>query len=532
VLEVFLTEQEVADIKQCRANLLERSTARHSVIDNTSKRLENTRSPRPYGAWRRNRTPTFRTGMVNTAEQAVAEYGSGRGSLTSPNWILRRKNMDATPSPVQGYHIEAEPQEKSSNGTAPGNGEPSADAEPVNSNRTDGKADSSTRSNAIPTAQPHSEGFHTPPLVTPPTHHSVEPILEAVEDVTPDEQASELLSSMEARSTSTLVKSAEVIRVTSGLTDTRHQAQCGSSIEEDHMLASSLPPEDSISLATAEDGSVDDDKPATPVGLPEELSVDIGTDTTVNSSVKVGVIHENGWASLDPDSEEVGYQVEAHTPLSTTEGESKHDHTTASNPELHDNGVSQVGIKANENILPVDRYNEPVPNGITSPSITLTEGNLPDHCVLPGGNLQVKTDHDVIVDPVVSGNSEDTGVSPTLSSVSCSDSHASCHSSNLYTPQTASSEVQDNEVSWLILVHVNTTMKQNTPSCNSHVYKSHGQGNFVKCMCFLPFYRPLMKMTIRTISNCVHMFSVIKTLSPYCWETRSCLRTLVGWKHW
>jgi len=470
VLEVFLTEQEVADIKQCRANLLERSTARHSVIDNTSKRLENTRSPRPYGAWRRNRTPTFRTGMVNTAEQAVADYGSGQGSLTSPNWILRRKNIDATPSPVQGYHIEAEPQEKSPNGAS---GEPSADAEPINFSKADGKVDGNTRSNAIPTPQPPkngSEGFHTPPLVTPPTHQSVvaEPILEVMEDVTPDEQASDLLSSMEARSTSTLVKSAEVPHVTSTLSDPRHQAQLDSSNEEDNMLVSSLPPEDSVSLATAEDGSVDDDKPATPVSLPEEMSklkVE-NEDTTANTVVKVCVVHENGWASLNPDSEEVDYQVEAQTPLSATEGETKHIHSLANSQissKLHDNGVSHIEIKANENLLPVDKYNNDdptaLPNGITS---SLTEGNFPDHCVLPEGNLQVKTDHDVIVDPVVSSNSEDTGVSPTLSSVSCSDSHASCRSSNLYTPQTASSEVQDNEVSWLILIHVDTTMKHST----------------------------------------------------------------------
>ena len=468
MLEVFLTEQEVADIKQCRANLLERSTARHSVIDNTSKRLENTRSPRPYGAWRRNRTPTFRTGMVNTAEQAVAEYGSGRGSLTSPNWILRRKNMDATPSPVQGYHIEAEPQEKSPKETTPASGEPST--EPTNNDKVDGKADNNN-ANAIPTARPPkngNEGFHTPPLVTPPSHHSIvaEPILEAVEDVTPDEQASDLLSSMEARSTSTLVKSAEVPHITSGVSNTHHQAQHDSSNEEDdNMLASPLPPEDSISLATAEDGSVDGDKPATPVGLSEEtskLKVDNDdADTAVNSGVKVCVVHENGWASLDPDSEEVGYQVEAHMPLSVTEGETKHIHplpkivnSPISSSELHDNGVSHEDMKASENLLPVDRYNDDpttLSNGVTSPSITLTEGDLPDRCVLPEGNLQVKTDHDVIVDPVVSGNSEDAGVSPTLSSVSCSDSHASCHSSNLYTPQTASSEVQDNEVSWLIL---------------------------------------------------------------------------------
>jgi len=410
--------------------------------------------------------------MVNTAEQAVADYGSGQGSLTPPSWILRRKNIDATPSPVQGYHIEAEPQEKSPNGAS---GEPSVDAEPINFNKTDGKVDGNAQSNAIPTPQlpkNSSEGFHTPPLVTPPTHQSVvaEPILEVMEDVTPDEQASDLLSSLEARSTSTLVKSAEVPRVTSRLSDPCHQAQHDSSNEEGNLLVSSLPPEDSVSLATAEDGSVDDDKPATPVGLPEEMSkLKVENEgTTANTGVKVCVVHENGWASLDPDSEEVGSQVEAQAPLSATEGETKHIHLSANSQissNLYDNGVSHIDIKANENQLPVDKYNDDptaLPNGITSSSILLTEGNFPDHCVLPEGNLQVKTDHDVIVDPVVSGNSEDTGVSPTLSSVSCSDSHASCRSSNLYTPQTASSEVQDNEVSWLILIHVDATMKHST----------------------------------------------------------------------
>jgi len=443
VLEVFLTEQEVADIKQCRANLLERSTARHSVVDNTSKRLENTRSPRPYGAWRRNRTPTFRTGIVNTAEQAVAEYGSGQGSLTSPNWVVRRKNLDATPSPVQGYHIEAEPQEK-----YPKEAAPSSD---VNNDKPDDN--SSNLSNAIPTAQLPSEGFHTPPLLSPPNYQPIlaKPILEAVEDVTPEEQASDLLSSMEARSTSTLVKSAEVPRVTAGLSDTYHQAQHDLSNEDDNMLASSLPPEDSISLATAEDGSVDGDKPTSPVDLSEEISkpkVNNISDATVSSGIKVGVVHENGWASLDPDSEEVSYQVEAHTPISGPEGEKTklgHPSTeTVNNPiSLQE---SDVPHKADENLLPND---DPtlLPNGITSPSIVLSERN---HCVLPEGKLQVKTDHEVLIDPVVSANSEDAGVSPTLSSVSCSDSHASCRSSNLYTPQTASSEVQDNEVSWFV----------------------------------------------------------------------------------
>lgn len=460
VLEVFLTEQEVADIKECRANLLERSTAKHTLTDAASRRLEHTRSPRPYGTWRRNITPSFRTGLVVTSEK-VSEQESGRNSLTSPTWVLRRRNIETVALPVEGYCIEAEsrnrtaieealPEEQKNTDDAFHNDEGDGEAEAIASIEI---AKQSSKSSV--------DSFHTPPVVTSPKHPVVVPDLEDIKNVTPEEPTSDAPSSVDAplgdhiSSSSTLVKLAEMPAHSAMDCLNAHPARFYStssssdstSNDDDYDNVSQLqmPAEDSVSLATAEDsqqshyGSVDEDKGMNLVSLAEEISILKEGDK--ETLVEENAIHENGW---DNESDELTNTLGIDTP--------QHENKQALPamaitkeilPELHANGgiINHDG----SHLLMLDGDS---PSDITSSDVTSSKplGELlqTPAAVLPGGGDKTGLQEaNILVD---SGNGEDTGLSPTLSSVSCSDGRSSCHSSNLYTPQTASSEVQDNEV--------------------------------------------------------------------------------------
>lgn len=440
VLEVFLTEKEVADIKECRANLLERNTVRHTLNDATSRRMESTRSPRPYGTWRRNKTPSFRTGIVSTSEQ-ISEHGSGRNSLTSPSWVIKRKTIEAVPTPVEGYHIETEPQKAVTTEALP------EEQDKLNDNfhndKVDGEVEVSTSTEITKqTSKSSVDSYHTPPMVTSPKHPlTAVPALEDIEDVTPEEQINEVLSSVDTpqagriSSTSTLVKSAEIpTQDTLNNLDVQPPKLCTSSSSsnnsvDDGNLDQLQRPEDSISLVTAEDsqqshyGSIDEDKST---GLPEEIS-----KIKIGGQVKENMIHENGWVSMENGSEDLINKVEVDTPK-------KREFLVKNKRNLQELDNSWSINDDNSDILLPDGFS---PTDITSSNITLPKplGELIDHTTLHG-NVKIAN---AMVD---SGNGDDAGISPTLSSVSCSDGHSSCRSSNLYTPQTASSEVQDNEV--------------------------------------------------------------------------------------
>ena len=458
VLEVFLTEQEVADIKECRANLLERSTAKHTLSDATSRRMENTRSPRPYGTWRRNITPSFRTGLVVASEKA-SEQESGRNSLTSPTWVLRRRNIETVALPVEGYRIETESQNRAVEEALPE--EQNNMDNTLCNDEDDGEveADPSTEI-AKQTSKSSVDSFHTPPTITSPKHPMAVPDLEDIKDVTPEEPTSDAPSSVDApladyiSSTSTLVKSAETSKPSALECHNSHPTRFYStstsssdstSNDDDYDNVSQLQmPEDSVSLATAEDsqqshyGSVDEDKGMNLASLAEEISkLKEGDKETL---VEENTIHENGW---DNESEEVSNKLGLDTP----QHEKEHVFpvkavTKEILPEvLHTNG-SIINCDNSNLILPDgDSPSDIMSSHITS-SKPLSELLQTPAVVLPGGD-KIGPEANILVD---SGNGEDTGLSPTLSSVSCSDGRSSCHSSNLYTPQTASSEVQDNEV--------------------------------------------------------------------------------------
>ena len=465
VLEVFLTEQEVANIKQCRANLLERSTVKHALSNATSKRLENTRSPRPYGTWRRNMTPSFRTGLVAASEKH-SEHSSGLNNLTSPTWALKRKNLQAVPSPVEGYHIEPESQKEASV-------EPLLE-ENLDDTFHDDKVDNEVEATAPieivkQTSKSSVDSYHTPPMVTSQKHPLAAPDLDDIEDVTPEEQTSDASSSVDApssldaplgdhiSSTSTLVKSAEMAAHSAldhpdihppGFYSTSSN---DSSSSHDDGLSQSQLPDDSISLKTAEDsqqshyGSVDEDKATINVAsLAEEISKLKFEEE--ESLVEESVVHENGWVSIDNESDELSNRVDLNAPQTNKKQEFPIEGITEKiSPELH----------SNCNVVNHDSLNVLLPDGDSPNDITLSNvvtspkplTELLNHetpvVVLHGGDKALQ-EANILVD---SGNGEDAGVSPTLSSVSCSDGRSSCHSSNLYTPQTASSEVQDNEAS-------------------------------------------------------------------------------------
>ena len=464
VLEVFLTEQEVADIKECRANLLERSTAKHTLTDATNRRLENTRSPRPYGTWRRNITPSFRTGLV-VASEKVSGQESGRNSLTSPTWILRRRNIETVALPVEGYRIEAESQNRAAiEETLPEKQKNMDDA--FHNDEGDGEVEAIA---SIEIAKQNSkssvDSFHTPPVITSPKHPLAVPDLEDIKDITPEEPTSDAPSSVDAplgdhiSSSSTLVKSAEMpvhntldhLDAHSARFYSTSSSSDNTSNDDDYDNVSQLqmPAEDSVSLATAEDsqqshyGSVDEDKGMNPVSFAEEISkLKEGDKETL---VEESAIHENGWDESDELSNTLG--------LDTPQHEKKQELpvmaiTKEILPELHTNG----GIVNHDSshLLMVDGDS---PSDITSSDVTsskpLSELLQTPAVVLPGDD-KTGQEANILVD---SGNGEDTGLSPTLSSVSCSDGRSSCHSSNLYTPQTASSEVQDNEVSGIFFIN-------------------------------------------------------------------------------
>lgn len=464
VLEVFLTEQEVADIKECRANLLERSTAKHTLSEAVSKRREYTRSPRPHGTWRRNMTPSFQTGIVN-ASKKISERGSGRDSLISPTWMSKRKNIEAVPSPVQGYHIEADFRKEPSV-------EPSVEILPEKPGNTESDDVFYNDKLEVPTSieitkqtsRSNGDSFHTPPSVSSLKDPLAAPSLENIEDVTPEEPTSDVPSSVDAplhiSSTSTLVKSAEIpAHSISDHLDTQPQkfystSSSGSSssneINDNHLQL----PEDSISLVTAEDsqqshyGSVDEDKTMNLASLAEEISKLKDGDKEI--LVEESMIHENGWVDMDFKNEELSNNTMC---LDTPHDEKKQEFPVKDDaknilPELHNN-CNTPNHDSSDVLLP-DKNS---PNEITSSNIT-----SPKPLKLLNHDIPVVVSHDddtghepVLVD---SGNGEDAGVSPTLSSVSCSDGRSSCHSSNLYTPQTASSEVQDNEVMFISLYTV------------------------------------------------------------------------------
>ena len=465
VLEVFLTEQEVANIKQCRANLLERSTAKHTLNDVTNKRVE-TRSPRPYGTWRRNMTPSFRTGLVAASEK-VSEHSSGLNNLTSPTWVLKKKNLQAVPSPVEGYHIEPESQREASIEPLPEE-EGNLD-DTFQDDKVDGEVETTAPIEIVKqTSKTSVDSYHTPPMVTSPKHPLAAPDLEDIEDVTPEEQISDAPSSDDApssgdaplgnhiSSSSTLVKSAEMaahstldhpdIHPPTFYSTSSDVGSSSSSNDEDNFSQSQLP-EDSISLRTAEDsqqshcGSVDEDKAINVASLAEEISRLKVEDK--ESLVEENVVHENGWVSMD-ESDELSNRMDLNTPQNDKKDEfSVQGITKEITPEFHSN--CEVNHDSSNALLP---DGDP-PNDITSSNIVTSPkplAELLDHetpvVVLHADDKAIQ-EANMLVD---SGNGEDTGVSPTLSSVSCSDGRSSCHSSNLYTPQTASSEVQDNEV--------------------------------------------------------------------------------------
>ena len=457
VLEVFLTEQEVANIKQCRANLLERSTAKHTLNDVASKRLENTRSPRPYGTWRRNMTPSFRTGLVAASEK-VSEHSSGLNNLTSPTWVLKRKNLEAVPSPVEGYHIEPDSQKEASIEALP--------EENMDDAFQDDKVDATAPIEIVKqTSKTSVDSYHTPPMVTSPKPPLAAPDLEDIEDVTPEEQTSDASSSVDApssgdaplgnhiSSTSTLVKSAEMVaHSTSDHPDihppTFYSTSSNGSSNDDNNLSQSQLPEDSISLKTAEDsqqshyGSVDEDKAINFASLAEEISkLKVEDKVTL---VEENVVHENGWVSMDNESDELNNRMDLNTPQTDKKHESPIKGTNKKiSPELHSN--CDVNHDTSNVLLPDgDSPNDITLSNVVTSSKPPTE--LLDHetpVVVLHSDDKVRQEANILVD---SGNGEDAGVSPTLSSVSCSDGRSSCRSSNLYTPQTASSEVQDNEV--------------------------------------------------------------------------------------
>ena len=435
------------------ANLLERSTARHTLNDPASKRLKNTKSPRPYGTWRHNKIPSFRTGIVNSSEQ-ISEHGSGRNSLTSPTWISKRRNVEAVPSPVEGYRIETEPQKEVVVEAFPEEVFPEEQQkmdDDLHSDKVDGEVEvkGATSIEIVKQTSVSSvDNYPTLPIAGTLNHPLAVPALEDIEDVPPEEPTSEALSSMDAplghiSSSSTLVKSAEM--PTNATVDhlDAHTSQPGSSVsssnDNDNLSQLQLP-EDSISLMTAEDsqhshyGSVDEDKSINTTGLPEEITkVKVGNKEIL---VEQNAVHENGWVSMDNESEELSNKVD----LDTLQSEKKQEFSDrVIGEKISTQFYTNCSINHdNSDILLPDGRS---PTNVTSLNITSPK---PLGALLDYNDDRAK--HELSI-PVDSGNGEDAGVSPTLSSVSCSDGRSSCHSSNLYTPQTASSEAQDNEVS-------------------------------------------------------------------------------------
>ena len=462
VLEVFLTEQEVADIKQCRANLLERSTVKHTLNDAGNKRLENTRSPRPYGSWRRNITaPSFRTGLVAASEKA-SDHSGGLSSLASPPWTSKRKQLEAVPSPVEGYHIEPESQKEATTEVLP---EKNTD-HVFCDDKVDNKPEVTPPIEVAKESSKTSiDSYYTPPTVASPKHRLAAPDLEDIEDITLEEPTSDVSSTVDGlcsmdtallghiSSTSTLVKSAEMSAHTtldhpdtylpsfqSNNSDINgSSSNCGSN----DSLSQSQLPEDSSSLKTAYDsqshyGSVDEDRAINPASLSEEISK-LKVEEREEILVEERVVHENGWASMDTESKEPSNSVGMDMPQTDKKQEFILKNITKKvSPELHTNCINHDNLDV---LLPDgDSPNDIITssNIVSSPKLL---SKLLDHKTL--FHDQVRQEGSLLVD---SGNCEDAGVSPTLSSVSCSDGRSSCHSSNLYTPQTASSEVQDNEV--------------------------------------------------------------------------------------
>ena len=479
VLEVFLTEKEVADIKECRANLLERITAKHTLSDVASKRLD-TRSPRPYGTWRRNVAPSFRTGLV-TASEKLSEHGSGRNSLTSPTWVLKRKTVEAVPSPVDGYHIEAEPQKEVTIDALPEEQE-SVDA--TNHDKLDGEVEAAASIEIVKQASKSSaDSFHTPPMVTSPNHPLAVPDLEDIADVTPEEPTSETpTSSVDAppgnhiSSTSTLVKSSEMAaHSTVDNLDTHppnfYSTSSSSGSNDGDNVSQLQLPEDSISLMTAEDsqlshyGSVDDDKDAINLtSLAEEISRLKAEDK--EALVEEGAVHENGWVVMENEGEVPSNKLSLNTPQNEKEQKFPvKDITEETAPEFHSNCINH---DSSDVLLPGGDF----PSDITTTNITSSKplNDLLNHkspLVILQNEDKILQEANLLVD---SGNGEDAGLSPTLSSASVSDGRSSCHSSNLYTPQTASSEVQDNEVNGVTYTYTHMHTHRHTLNTHTHTH--------------------------------------------------------------
>ena len=399
------------------------------------------------------------------ASEKVSDHCSGLNNLASSPWASKRKKLEAIPSPVEGYHIEPESQKEATTEVLP--------EDNIDHVFCDDKVDNELEvTPPIEVAKESSktsiDSYYTPPTVPSPKHQLAAPNLEDIEDITPEEPTSDVsssvdvLTSMDAAlqdhisSTSTLVKSAEMsAHATLDHLDTYHPSfhntssnlnGSSSNCSSNDSFSQSQLPEDSSSLKTAYDsqshyGSVDEERPINPPSLSEEISK-LKVEDKEEILTEEKVVHENGRVFMDSESKELSNKLDVETPQTDKKQEFLFKNITKKvSPELHTNCI-------NHDNLDVLLSDGDSPNDIITSSNIVSSPKLLDHKTLL--HDQVRQEASLLVD---SGNCEDVGVSPTLSSVSCSDGHSSCHSSNLYTPQTASSEVQDNEVSSSIIIY-------------------------------------------------------------------------------